>query len=435
MDYRREEILPGVYLSALRTDKFKTAALGVALLSQLEREHACMDALIPSVLRRGTVHLPDMTGIARCLEELYGAAAVPLSLRVGEVRLTGFYSAFPEGRFLPGGRGELAEIAALLGELLLEPNTRGGLLLPDYVNSEKLKLAERIRAAKNDRESYAFGRLIELMCCYEDLAASVLSDPEEAEAIHYTRLTRRYRELLSSCPVEVFYCGAESFSALRDAVLPALDSLPRGELNFDLGTDVRMNAVEAEPRRFFETMDVSQGKLAMGWRLGECMEEPDMAALRVFNAVFGGTATSKLFRTLREERSLCYYASSGVDDVKGLLYVLSGIDKADYDTAVEGVCAELASVAAGDISREELAAARSYCANALRLVPDDSVELMMHYLKMSIIGAEIAPDELAAACEEVTAEEVAAIAGGCELDTVYFLSGEDDEEAEEADEA
>ncbi len=160
-----------------------------------------------------------------------------------------------------------------------------------------------------------------------------------------------------------------------------------------------------------------------------------MAALRVFNAVCGGTATSKLFRTLREERSPCYYASSGVDDVKGLLYVHSGIDKADYDTAVEGVCAELASVAAGDISREELAAARSYCANALRLVPDDSVELMMHYLKMSIIGAEIAPDELAAACEEVTAEEVAAIAAGCELDTVYFLSGEDDEEAEEADEA
>ena len=148
MKYRREEILPGVFLSALNTDKFKTAAMGVMLLSQLEREHAYMDELIPSVLRRGTVKSPDMPAVTRRLEMLYGAAAVPISLRVGEVRCTGFYCAFPEGRYLPGGARELESAAELLGELLIAPNTRGGLLLPEYVDSEKAKLAERIRAAR-----------------------------------------------------------------------------------------------------------------------------------------------------------------------------------------------------------------------------------------------------------------------------------------------
>ena len=174
-------------------------------------------------------------------------------------------------------------------------------------------------------------------------------------------------------------------------------------------------------------MDVTQGKLAMGWRLGECMEEPDPAALRVFNAVYGGTATSKLFTELREARSLCYYASSGVDDVKGLLYVHSGIDKANYDTAVDGIKAELDKVARGEISQDELDSARRYCAQALRLAADDPVELMMYYLKMNITGEEIAPDELAALCEGVSAGEVAEIARSCELDAVYFLSGEDEE--------
>ena len=32
-------------------------------------------------------------------------------------------------------------------------------------------------------------------------------------------------------------------------------------------------------------MELSQGKLALGWRLGECMEEPDLAALRVLNSM------------------------------------------------------------------------------------------------------------------------------------------------------
>ena len=352
---------------------------------------------------------------------------MPITLGVGEVKAMGFYSAFPEGRFLPGGRSELADVSKLLGELLLAPNTRGGLLLPDYVNSERSKLAERIRASKNDRITYAFQRLIELMCSYEDYSASILSDPDEAESIHYTRLTRRYRELLATSPVEVFYCGAEDFNTVREAVLPALSALPRGELDFDIGTDVRMNAIEDKPRRFFETMDVGQGKLVMGWRLGDCMEEPDFAALRVFNAVYGGTASSKLFREMREARSLCYYASSGIDDVKGLLYVHSGIDKANYDVAVEGICAELDKIKRGEISDDELSAARRYCSQALRLVVDDPVELMMHYLKMNIIGAEISPEELAAACEGVTAGEIAEIAAGTDCDAIYFLSGEDEE--------
>ena len=217
---------------------------------------------------------------------------------------------------------------------------------------------------------------------------------------------------------------------MRGAALAAFGGIPRGELNFEIGTDVRMNAVEAEPRRFFETMDVRQGKLCMGWRLGECMEEPDFAALRVFNAVYGGTASSRLFRQLREERSLCYYASSGIDDVKGLMYVASGIDKANYAEAEAGIRSALESLGRDGPAEDELAAAKEYCASALRLMSDDPVELLLHTLKMNAVGEEIAPDELAAACEYVTAEEVAAIARGCELDAVYFLSGEDGEEAE-----
>lgn len=371
-----------------------------------------------------------MPAVTRRLEELYGAAAVPISLRAGEVRASGFYSVFPEGRFLPGGAGELDSVSELLGELLTAPNTRGGLLLPDYVDSEKAKLAENIRAAKDNRESYAARRLIALMCQYEDMGATVLDDEDEAEAIHYRRLTRRYRDILSTSPVEVFYCGSKSFAAVREAVLSALAALPRGELNFDIGTDVRMNSVEADVRVYRETMDVEQGKLCMGWRLGECMEEPDLAALRVFNAVYGGTAASRLFRHLREERSLCYYASSGVDDIKGLLYVQSGIDPANYDEAVEAIKGELAAMARGEISSDELDTARRYCASALRLAMDDPVELMMYQLRMNISGLEIAPDELAALCEEVRAEEVAAIAASTELDTIYFLSGADEKEAE-----
>ena len=72
MEFRREEILPGVFLTALHTDKFKTAAMSLSLLAQLDGETASMNALIPSVLRRGTARCPDLDSLAAYMDGLYG---------------------------------------------------------------------------------------------------------------------------------------------------------------------------------------------------------------------------------------------------------------------------------------------------------------------------------------------------------------------------
>ena len=63
MRLTRTEILPGVWLSHLRSDKFKTACLSLSLLTQLNRENASMNALIPYVLRRGTMRYGDMEAL------------------------------------------------------------------------------------------------------------------------------------------------------------------------------------------------------------------------------------------------------------------------------------------------------------------------------------------------------------------------------------
>ena len=78
MEYSRTEIRPGVWLTHLREDKFKTACFSVSLLSQLNRETASMNALIPFVLRRGTSAFPDMETLSARMEELYGTVIEPI---------------------------------------------------------------------------------------------------------------------------------------------------------------------------------------------------------------------------------------------------------------------------------------------------------------------------------------------------------------------
>lgn len=425
MEYFRKEIFPCVSLTAVRTDKFKTGCLTAYLLTQLRRETAAENAALPYVLRRGTKANPDMRRISERLDALYGAEIEPSVRKLGEIQAIGFYASFAEDACLPDETNVLGEIVSMLGELWLSPTTRGGLFLPAYVDSEREKLIERIESVKNDKRSWAFRRLRENMCAYEDYAIGAYGTADAAESIHYVKLTKHYRELIATSPMEFFYCGSRSGEEVAEMLREAFALLPRGEIDLDLGTDIRMNAVEEKPRYFTEEDEITQGVLAVGFRLGECMDDPDPAKPAVFNAVYGAGVTSKLFVNVRERLSLCYYAFSNTDALKGIMAVLAGIEFDKYDETLREILTQLDAVRAGHISEAELAAAQRAVANDLRTGADSPYYLADFYLRETVQGTDASPDDIAALAETVTAEDVAAVARSVELDAVYFLRGEE----------
>lgn len=430
METVRCELIPGVWLTALRSDKFKTGCLSINLLTQLNRETAALNAVIPFVLRRGTRYHPDMETIAAELDSLYGTGIEPSVRKIGEIQCIGFYASFPDEKYLPQGSDVFEKAANFTCELLLAPSTRGGLLVPAYVESEKEKLLDLIRSRVNDKRSYAKLRLIEQMCCYEDYAVSRFGTEDVAEGIYYQKLTKYYHSLISTSPVEIFYCGSMDGTKVGGILSDALSGMTRGEINYDIGTDIRMNAVEDTVRSFTDEMAVTQGKLVLGFRLGECMEVPDIAAIYVFNAVYGSGVTSKLFMNVREKLSLCYYASSAVDTHKGVMLVSSGVDFDKAGAAKAEILVQLDAVKNGEITDDELDAAKRSVASDLRACLDSQGELEGFYLANTLDGLEFSPDELAELVNEVEREDVIAIANSVVLDAEYFLQGggEDDEQ-------
>ena len=117
---KRMELLPGVTLTAVQTEKFKTGCFSINFFRPLRREEAAMNALIPSVLLRGSEGCPDLRAIAARLDELYGASAGTLIRKKGEVQMTGFYADFIEDA-LAGERGVFGGVC---GEREAEPRQR-----------------------------------------------------------------------------------------------------------------------------------------------------------------------------------------------------------------------------------------------------------------------------------------------------------------------
>lgn len=425
MEGKRTQLFPGVWLRTVHTDKFKSAYLSLTLMTQLNRENASANALLPRVLRRGTMVHPDMESLSAALDELYGGAVEPAVRKKGESQCVGFLASFLDNAYALNGEDILSGAAELLGEMLLNPLTRDGVFDPDYVEGEKANLIDELRGQINDKRIYATRRLTQLMCREESFGADKLGQEDKVAAITPESLWARYQKLLSSAQIEVYYSGSADPERVREIMERVFSALPVSQEREEPECEVRIHA-EQEPNVIEEVMDVNQGKLAMGWRTGGItVWEEECPALVLCSAVFGGTSMSKLFMNVRERLSLCYYASSALEKQKGLMIVSSGIEFKNYETAKREILAQLEDVKAGKITDDELEGARRILINQYRSIEDEQGRMEEYWLGQAAAGTEDAPGTLAARLETVTGEQIAQVARKLELDTVYFLKGKE----------
>ena len=208
MEVLRRELFPGVWLRTVHTHKFKSSYLSLTLMAPLSAETASANALIPSVLRRGTAEHPDLEALSAALDELYGGAIEPVVRKKGETQCVGFAASFLDDAYTLQGESIVEPAAALLGQLLLRPRTQNGVFLPGYVEGERANLVDRIRAQVNDKRRYALARLTQLMCREEPFGVDKLGDELRAAVLTPEKLWERYQALLGTAEVELYYCGS-----------------------------------------------------------------------------------------------------------------------------------------------------------------------------------------------------------------------------------
>ena len=73
MDYKKIIVKNGITLHEINTNKFKTNLIAIFLTTELNRQNVTKNALISSILRRGTKNLNTQEEISKKLEEMYGA--------------------------------------------------------------------------------------------------------------------------------------------------------------------------------------------------------------------------------------------------------------------------------------------------------------------------------------------------------------------------
>lgn len=420
---KRQELMPGVHLTTIRTRKFKTNTLSFNLLLPLNKETASFNAILPKVLRRGTARYPNMELLSAALDTLYGASATVTIRKRGEVQCIGFRGACIEDQYAPSGENLLEEFTMLMGDLLLRPATRNGRFYSEYVEGERNNLLRQIDAIKNDKRSYAFSQLSRSMCQNEAFGVDALGDKETASSITGKKLFAYYNEILAKAPMEIFYCGSAPEEQVAAAISKEIQGLPRAKEQMIAETILIREAPKDAPRTIMEEMDISQGRIVIGCRTGTAVWEEEYPALLLLNAALGGTVTSKLFANVREKLSLCYEVGSMLEKQKGLLFISAGIAPENYEAAMREILTQLEDACQGNFTEQEISSARQMLVSSLMGASDAQSRLEDFYVGQLTAGLTTGPEELAHQVARVTKTQVKEVASRIQVDTIYFLKG------------
>lgn len=379
-----------------------------------------MNALLPAVLMGGSRSCPDLRRITQRLDLLYGASISPMTRRVGDYQAPGLYCGFMDDRFALPGDQVLAPVIKFMGELLLDPALEDGKFLSRILDTEKKNLISTIESERNDKRIYASNQMLSHMCKGDSYGLPRMGTVEQVEAITAQTLYDHYQTVLKESPIHICYVGSAQPEMIAGMLKQLLSPLARDPISLPAQTAFRGGGSE----NITEIMDVSQAKLCMGFTTPITNRSPEFPAMQLCNTVFGSGMTSKLFANVREKLSLCYSVGSAYYGGKGIIAVAAGIDAANQEKTRDEILRQLEECRQGQITDQELEAARQTLLSSLRSVHDSPGAIESYYATARLSGMDMDPICYMEQLSRVTVRQVVEAANTVSLHTQYVLKGE-----------
>ncbi len=416
----RKKIGDEVYLNSVRDEKFKSDRITLNFITPLNRKDVTVNALVPFVLRKGCKSCPDFTELNKRLAEMYGAILDADVSKQGGCQIVEVLLQFADDKFAISGEKMVEQGAKLLSDLVFDPNLDENGFFPEKdLELERKYLIDTINSDLNDKRTYAIHKAVEMEFEGEPFGISRYGYVEDAEKINGEELAAAWRRLIKTARIEIMFVGPGDPAAVEQVFAKRLKEVEREPLSVNKEPLVPYK----EPKSAEEAMDIVQGKLVMGFRMGAPATEREKNAARVFSAMYGGTPFSKLFMNVREKMSLCYYATSHFERSTGVMFVDCGIEFLSRDAAQAEILRQLDCIKNGEITEEELASTKLIIKNSLGTVGDSLGGLDNWYMTCVLDNLILMPEEDAAEIDKITIEEVIAMAKRAKLSTVFFLKG------------
>lgn len=421
----REEISKGVNFTYIPDSKFKTTLISFSMFTPLSEREVSKNAIIPNLLSHSCKKFPKLSDISIRLEELYGSSVYSSLSKLGEFQVITLSAVGLNSMFTHESSNNIADLTDLLCEMIFNPDVENESFKEENVEQEKRQLIEDIYSEMNDKKLYARKRCRELMCKDEKFGISAYGTIELAKELDGKEIYDAWKKLLESSHIEIIMIGGGTYTSVISEFKKKFSNINRSNTVL-CKTEVIKKAEEI--KEFRETMNVTQCKLVMGLRTEIAYPDKDVAAMILMNALFGGTAQSKLFLNVREKLSLCYYCSSKYNKHKGIMFIESGVEQDKVEEAKKEIMKQLKEIKIGNFTDSEFSETKLFLSQNIKSVNDSLSALNEWYTSQAFSENIKSTDALIKEINDVSREKVIEVANKITLDTIYLLSGKEQKE-------
>lgn len=415
------EIKKGINLHIIKTNKFKTNLLSVFLSTPLSKDNVTKNALIPAVLRRGSKNMNTQDEISIALEEMYGASFDCGIDKIGDNQVLKFYLETINNEFLPENEDTLSTAIKILLEVVFNPLINENEFNKEYVESEIKNLKQVIEGRKDSKATYAYERCIEEM--YKNMPYSLYKygNIEDLETINSKDLYEQYTNLINNCKIDIFISG-EVEENIKDNIInnENIQKLKERDAVYIVNNKENRIKEPKQEQQISESMDINQGKLIIGLDILEENDSDKYTAL-VYNAILGGTPTSKMFQNVREKNSLAYTASSSFIRQKANVFIKCGIDIENYEKALKIIKEQLEDMQKGEFTDKNIEEAKTNIISTINFIPEEQDTELMYYFSQELSGYEMSYEEYIQKINFVSKPNIIDLANRIQINTIYFL--------------
>lgn len=403
----------------IKTDRFKTSHLEVIFKNVLKKEEIGTYSFLADMLSEGCKKYPRKKDLITRFEELYKIVIYASTMRVGNVIDLHVSLDFINPEYIED-EGYIEDVIKTLFEVINNPNVCNDEFDLKTFNIVKERLRREINSLKENPVKQSIKEAIKTMDSNSPTSYEILGTIEELENITPAKLYNAYKSLRKNFKVDVFLIGNLDMDNVASLIKKYFKNRYIVSDNFELMVD---NKETKKVKEKAMKSDNIQTNLVMLFNLKNLSELEKNITLNCFNYLYGsGGLTSKLYKSIREENSLCYAINSMYLKYDKLLMVQISLDNCNVKKAISLVKKELKSMQNGNFSEEEVRDAINNMVISLDMSLDNNIAILNNYV-FNIYDKLPSIEERKEYFKKLTKEDIVNVSKKVKLNTIFTLEG------------
>ena len=407
----------------INNDKFKSIYISYNFTMEVKENSVFSNnAVLGALMAKSSRKYQTQKEIEKYLNSLYGANYDVNVEKYGDLYNLEFRIEYINKKFLPGNEDLLENILNFLKEMIYNPAD----WTDENIKREKEFILERINERKDEKLKYGVQRAEELLCKDEPFGVFLYGDQDNVQNVDKDVLKNAYSELLKSCVTVIISGNLEGYDNIEEKFNEVFKNI---EFSSKEVTDLIYNTKRESDNKTEEVkeyQDTTQSVLSLGLRIKDCTID-DFYALNLYNAILGTTPSSKLFQNVREKESLAYTVRSRYYRFKDIIVIFAGINKENYQKAVDVIKEQIEAIKTGEISKEEFESAKdSLMADLLEWKDSKIAMAKMKFANIiAFKDADITVEDMRERMSRVTLEDIIRVANLVSVEKIFVLGGVD----------